>query len=77
MADEREPEQAMPRERDSGEEPRPTQPIKKTTRKQPKEDDEGFGGFMGHGGQSDIDYEGPKPDDNGEGENPNSAADTD
>jgi len=75
MADEREPTQAMPRRSERNEKPRPTQPTEDHPRKEPKEDDEGFGGFMGHGGQTDIAYKGPEED--GEGENPNAAAEKD
>jgi hypothetical protein len=75
MADERQPEQAMPQKGERDGKPRPTQPTKGHPRKLPKKDDDGFGGFMGHGGQSDVTYEGPEED--GEGENPNAAAEPD
>lgn len=76
MSDERKPTQAMPSDSGSETEPRPTQPTAGHPRRRPKVDDEGFGGVMGHGGQTDFAYEGPTEDD-GDGENPDAAADTD
>jgi hypothetical protein len=39
----------------TSEAPQPPQPIYKHRKPEPLgDDDEGFGGFMGHGGQSDI-----------------------
>ena len=71
MADKKQPTQAMP----SGEKPDPpraTQPTDKHRKHEPLIDDEGFGGFMGHGGQSDISDQ--TEDD---GENPNATAQSD
>lgn len=71
MAEEREPTQAMPKGDAAGKEPRPTQPTDEHPRTPPKVDDEGFGGFMGHGGQSDITDESTEEE---EGNNPNATA---
>jgi hypothetical protein len=73
MADQREPTQAMPNEEQRREQPPPTQPTDERVKHTPKSDDEGFGGFMGHGGQSDITDE---TIDGDEG-NPNAAAESD
>jgi hypothetical protein len=78
MADERQPTQAMPTEEEREHKPRPTQPTRPHDKIRPKEDDGEFGGFMGHGGQTNMGYEGqPKEDRDGEGDNPNAAADPD
>jgi hypothetical protein len=72
MADEKEPTQAMPDERTPSDTPRPTQPIDKHRQHAPLIDDEGFGGFMGHGGQTDITDETEE-----DGGNPNATARSD
>jgi hypothetical protein len=71
MADKKEPTQAMP-STETAEPPRPTQPIDKHRKPEPLIDDEGFGGFMGHGGQTDISDQAAD-----EGENPNATAQSD
>lgn len=72
MADESEPTQAMSDENAPRDPPRPTRPLDKHRQHAPLVDDEGFGGFMGHGGQTDIADE----TEDGEG-NPNAAAQPD
>ena len=54
MADNSEPTQPMPGEDTPRDPPKPTQPTDKRRKPPPLIDDEGFGGFMGHGGQTDI-----------------------
>lgn len=71
MANDREPTQAMPSGEDKDKKPRPTQPTDEHPRTLPKSDDEGFGGFMGHGGQANITDESVPDEDEG---NPNAAA---
>ena len=71
MADKTEPTQAMPDER-TPEPPKPTQPIDRKRKAEPLTDDEGFGGFMGHGGQTDISDETEE-----DGANPNATAQSD
>lgn len=72
MAKQREPTQAMPPAGEQKAGPSATQPTEDPPRKTSKAKGEGFGGFMGHGGQSDITHEGPEED--GEGDNPNAVA---
>ena len=72
MTHKNEPTQAMPDEDTPGDPPKPTQPIDKHRKQTPLIDDEGFGGFMGHGGQTDITDE--TDDDEG---NPNATAQSD
>jgi hypothetical protein len=71
MSDSKQTTQAMP---DDGERkaPRATQPTDKHRQPEPVVDDEGFGGFMGHGGQTDI---GDQTED--DGGNPNATAQSD
>lgn len=71
MSDEKEPTQAMP-EGKAAQTPRPAQPTGDKPRPRPLTDDEGFGGFMGHGGQSDISDETEE-----DGGNPNATAQSD
>jgi hypothetical protein len=54
MSDKSEPTQAMPDGSTPSDPPRPTQPTDERRKPAPLSDDEGFGGFMGHGGQTDI-----------------------
>lgn len=68
MSDNKEPTQAMP-DGKATEPPRPTQPTDAKHKHDPLIDDEGFGGFMGHGGQTDITDETEE-----DGGNPNAAA---
>jgi len=63
MADKTEPTQAMPDEQPP-EPPTPTQPTDRHRQAEPLTDDEGFGGFMGHGGQTDISDETEEDDGN-------------
>ena len=72
MADKTVPTQAMPDETTAKGWPRPTQPTDKRRKHQPLADDDGFGGFMGHGGQTDIEDQAPK-----DGGNPNATAQSD
>lgn len=72
MANETVPTQAMPDDSASADKLQPTQPLDKGRKPEPKVDDEGFGGFMGHGGQTDITDE--TEDDGG---NPNATAQPD
>jgi hypothetical protein len=65
------PTQGMPEGETTGLE-KPTQPTDKHRKPEPLTDDEGFGGFMGHGGQDDISDE----TEDGEG-NPNATAQVD
>jgi hypothetical protein len=67
MTDRKQPTQAMP-DNDAGR-PKPTQPTDGKHKHEPLTDDEGFGGFMGHRGQTDI--TGETED---EGANPNATA---
>jgi hypothetical protein len=71
MTEKAEPTQAMPDER-TPEPPEPTQPTDHKRKPEPLSDDEGFGGFTGHGGQTDISDE--TEDD---GANPNATAQSD
>jgi hypothetical protein len=71
MAEKTEPTQAMP-DKDTAEQPRPTQPTDEHRKRRPLVDDEGFGGFMGHGGQTDITDETEEG-----GDNPNATAQPD
>lgn len=77
MTDERKPTQAMPTDDQREEKPRPTQPTRAHDKIPPKKsDDDDFGGFMGHGGQTDMGYEGTgQSEEDDEGDNPNAAAD--
>jgi hypothetical protein len=72
MTDETVPTQAMPEHGTANDKPRPTQPTDKRRAPKPLAEDEGFGGFMGHGGQTDIVDQTPK--DSG---NPNATAQSD
>jgi hypothetical protein len=71
MSDKTQPTQAMPDET-TPDSPRPTQPTDAKHKREPLSDDEGFGGFMGHGGQSDISDETEDED-----ANPNATAQSD
>jgi hypothetical protein len=71
MSDEKEPTQAMPDGKTPGQ-PGPTQPTDRKHKHKPLTDDEGFGGFMGHGGQTDITDETEE-----DGGNPNATAQSD
>jgi hypothetical protein len=64
MTDNTQPTQAMPDETAPNDPPRPTQPTDKHRKSEPLKDDEGFGGFMGHGGQTDISDETEEDDGN-------------
>jgi hypothetical protein len=66
MSDDKKPTQAMPKDKIL---PKPTQPTGEKPRAQPLSEDEGFGGFMGHGGQTDITDETEE-----DGANPNATA---
>jgi hypothetical protein len=66
MSDDKKPTQAMPKDKIP---PKPTQPTGEKPRAQPLSEDEGFGGFMGHGGQTDITDETEE-----DGANPNATA---
>ena len=68
MSDDKKPTQAMPKDKIP---PKPTQPTGEKPRAEPLTEDEGFGGFMGHGGQSDITDESIEEE---EGNNPNATA---
>jgi hypothetical protein len=72
MAGKTEPTQAMPDKNGPADTPRPTQPTGEKPKPKPLTDDEGFGGFMGHGGQTDISDETEEA-----GGNPNSTAQSD
>jgi hypothetical protein len=72
MNDSKQPTQAMPDD-DAAKAPQPTQPTDKHRKPEPlSDDDEGFGGFMGHGGQTDISDETEEA-----GGNPNATAQSD
>lgn len=71
MTDETEETQAMPSET-TPEPSRATQPPDELPRANPLIDDEGFGGFMGHGGQADISDQTEE-----DGANPNATAQSD
>ena len=71
MSDNKQPTQAMPDD-DAPKAPQPTQPTDKHRKPEPLSDDEGFGGFMGHGGQTDISDETEEV-----GGNPNATAQSD
>lgn len=71
MAEKTEPTQAMP-DKATPESPRPTQPADAHRKHRPLVDDEGLGGFMGHGGQTDITDETEEG-----GDNPNATAQPD
>lgn len=66
MSDDKKPTQAMPKDKIP---PKPTQPTGEKPRAEPLTEDEGFGGFMGHGGQTDITDETEE-----DGANPNATA---